>query len=47
VAEKISALEATRFLREHAERGNLDARRAIPDRVPDAPPVPGDEMTAS
>lgn len=47
VAEKVSALEATGFFRERAERGNLNALRAILDKVPDAPPVPGDDLPAS
>ena len=47
VAEKVSALEATSFFRERAVRGNLDALRAILDRVPDAPPMPGDTPSTS
>jgi len=47
VAEKVSALEAASFFRERAERGNLDSLRAILDKVPDAPPMPGHDLPAS
>lgn len=43
VAEKVSALETVAFFSQRAERGNLDALRAILDQVPDAPPQAGDE----
>ena len=44
VAEKVSALEAANFFRERDVRGNLQEALAILDRVPDMPPMPGDEM---
>lgn len=44
VAEKVSALEAARFFRVRAERGDVSAALAILDKVADAPPMPGDEM---
>lgn len=43
VAEKISALTAETYLRARAQRADADAFRAILDRVPKRPPLPGDE----
>lgn len=43
VAEKISALTAEHYLRSRADRADPAAFRAILDRVPNRPPLPGDE----
>lgn len=42
VAEKVSALETTRFFQDRAARGDLGRLQAILDKVP-APPLTGDE----
>lgn len=44
IAEKLAVLEAEDLLRQRAERADLDAFKRILDRVPDVPPVPGDEI---
>lgn len=44
LAEKISALDTVSYLEERAERGSVEAFREILRKVPDAPPVPGDEL---
>jgi uncharacterized protein (DUF1778 family) len=43
VIEKISALTAETYLRNRAARADPAALRAILDKVPQRPPVPGDE----
>jgi len=43
VVEKISALTAETYLRTRAERADSGAFRTILDKVPQRPPVPGDE----
>lgn len=43
VAEKMSVLTATNDLRNRASRGDSVAFRAILDRVPNRPPISGDE----
>ena len=44
LAEKLSALDAERYLRERAERGRKVDIDAILAKVPDVPPQPGDEL---
>ena len=45
VAEKVSALETTAgFFAERAARGHLGKLRALLEKAPDVPPLPGDEM---
>ncbi len=43
ITEKISAMTAETYLRARADRADSAAFRAILDRVPDRPPVAGDE----
>jgi muramoyltetrapeptide carboxypeptidase LdcA involved in peptidoglycan recycling len=43
VAEKVSALEVGRFFQSRAERGDLNKLEAILAKVPDVPPLAGDE----
>jgi uncharacterized protein (DUF1778 family) len=43
VVEKISALTAETYLRTRAGRADPNAFRAILDKVPKRPPLPGDE----
>lgn len=43
VTEKISALTAEAYLRARAERADPQALGKILARVPDRPPLPGDE----
>ena len=43
VAEKMSALLTVEYLEARARRGSRTHLRAILRRVPDLPPVPGDE----
>jgi hypothetical protein len=44
VAEKISVSDAEAFFRERAQKGRRAAFLEIMDRVPDVPPIPGDEL---
>ena len=44
VAEKVSALGTASFFAERAARGNPPGLQRILDRVPLAPPLPGDEL---
>ena len=46
VAEKMSALLTEEYLEERAQRADPDAVDRILARVPDAPPVPGDEVVS-
>ena len=43
VAEKMSALLTEEYLEERARRADPDAVDRILARVPDVPPIPGDE----
>ena len=47
VAEKMSALLTVEYLEARAQRGSRTHLRAILRRVPDLPPVPGDEWLVS
>ena len=42
-AEKLSALKTASYLKERAKAGNRQEFEAILARVPDIPPIPGDE----
>jgi len=44
VAEKISAITTENYLRERAERADRKAFKKILDKVPDRPPIKGDEL---
>jgi hypothetical protein len=44
VVEKASAADTERFFQERAQRGDSARFLEIMDRVPDAPPMPGDEL---
>jgi hypothetical protein len=44
IAEKLSALETAELLLGHAEQADLERYRAVLDLVPDAAPLPGDEL---
>ena len=44
LAEKLSALDAERYLRERAARGKLVDFDLIMSKVRDVPPQPGDEL---
>jgi hypothetical protein len=43
VAEKVSALDTATFFSERAARGSAQRLQAILARVPDVPPIAGDE----
>lgn len=43
VAEKVSALNTEAFFKERAERGSVTRFMEIMDKVPDIPPLHGDE----
>ncbi len=43
ISEKISALTAEAYLRKRGDRADPAAFRAILNKVPQRPPVPGDE----
>lgn len=43
-AEKLSALKTEEYLQERAERSSLRKARAALAKVPDAPPLRGDEL---
>ena len=43
VAEKVSALDTATFFSERAARGSTERLKNILSRVPNAPPVAGDE----
>jgi hypothetical protein len=47
VAEKMAALMTVDYLGERARRGSRGHFRSILRRVPDVPPVPGDEWPAA
>jgi hypothetical protein len=42
-AERLKSLRALEFLREEAAKGSLEDFRAVLSRVPNRPPLPGDE----
>lgn len=44
VAEKVATLKAIDWLEERGKRGNRKAFEAVLAKVPDVPPVPGDEL---
>lgn len=44
IAEKVGAARAQALFQEHARRADMAAFREIMARVPDAPPVPDDEI---
>jgi len=44
VAEKISALETSRYLEERAKRGNVDKFREVLSKIPDIEPEPFDKL---
>ncbi len=44
VAEKLSALSTESYLQERSARADRGAYLKILDKVPDAPPVAGDEL---
>ena len=44
IAEKVGAERVEALFREQAARADIAAFREIMARVPDAPPVPGDEI---
>ena len=44
IAEKLSALETAELLLGHAEQADLERYRVVLDLVPDAAPLPGDEL---
>ena len=45
VAEKIAAYRTIAYLEERAARGSREMLRELLDRVPDAPPVEGDQLS--
>ena len=47
VAEKMSALLTLEYLEQRAQRGSRAHLRSVLRRVPDAPPLPGDEWPVS
>ena len=47
VAEKMAALMTLDYLEERARHGSKDHLRSILRRVPDGPPLPGDEWPAA
>lgn len=44
VSEKISALTTEEYISRRAKRARKGAFKRVLDRVPDRPPVPGDEL---
>lgn len=44
IAEKVAALKTADYFRERRTRADLAAFDAFLDGVPDAPPLPGDEL---
>ncbi len=44
IAEKLAVLEAESLITQRAARANLDAFKRILNRVPQASPIPGDEL---
>lgn len=44
VAEKLSALSTENYIKERAERADRAAFLEVLDKVPDVPPVAGDEL---
>lgn len=46
VAEKMSALLTVDYLEARARRGSRSHMHAVLERVPDVPPIPGDEWPA-
>lgn len=47
IAERVGELRATANIRVRAERANPSAALAILTRVPDRPPLTGDELTGT
>lgn len=47
IAEKVSALKTEAYFRERAGRADTSRAKEILKKVPDVPPMPGDEMQAS
>ena len=45
VAEKISAISTENYLKQRAERADTDEFKKILDKVPDRPPLTGDEYS--
>ena len=46
IAERVGEMRAFEHLEQRAARGNVDVALAILARVPDVPPLPGDEIIA-
>ncbi len=44
IAEKLAVLEAETLLKQRAEQADMDAFRAILDKVPDGEVIQGDEV---
>ena len=44
IAEKISAIMTEEYLKDRAERANLNDMKAILDKVADRKPIEGDEL---
>lgn len=44
IAEKVASLKTADYFAERRARANLAALDALLDAVPDAPPLPGDEL---
>jgi hypothetical protein len=44
VVKQVSSLQRALTIEERAKRADFDAFRRILDRVPNVPPVPGDEL---
>jgi hypothetical protein len=44
IAEKLAVLEAESLITQRAARANLDEFKRILDRVPNSPPIAGDEL---
>lgn len=47
IAEKVSALKTEAYFRERAGRADASRAREILKKVPDVPPVPGDELASA
>lgn len=46
-AEKVSSLETVEYLRERAARGNFEEFDKVMKKIPNLPPIPGDELPAN
>lgn len=44
ISEKLSAMNSPDYLEERARRGSVEQLRAVLSRVPNDPPIPGDEI---